>query len=372
MSNRRARVVRSGAGADRVGLGSTAVQPREAPMCDIVSWLAAYEPRGSSWRSTPSEPRGFEGWEGVSAFVRDMVGRYVEAHGPVSVFTARVLTRTVVELVLFAAEQGTTISASAVLTHWTVQQFDEALTAALRARLKNLSAGDRRLADAAGRSSVASQVGSARRVAQALNPRGGWPMASERRHRYFSLPYCLTELGLLEDQIARNAGLARRNGEAFLVLGLGAGLDGRWSARVSPEHVQDLGADGLVVQVPGRAVPVLHAYEARLRALVAQTPEGGLLFGGTATHKGAASDAVARVRVDPGGPQLELGRLRSTWIVTHLTMGTRVPELMAAAGLESMTPISDMAEFVPPLDPSPARCVAAARAMLRGAGVVTR
>ena len=341
-------------------------------MCDVGSWVAAYEPRGKSWRSTPEARRGIEGWDSVADFVRTTVGRYVEVHGAISLFTARTLTRAMTELALFAAEQGTTISSTTVLNHVTVQQFDQALVAALRARVRAASAQDRKSIETAGTSSIATQVGVTRRVAQALNPRGGWPVASERRSRYFSLPYTLAEVGLLEDQISRNTGLARRNGEAFVVLGLGAGLDGRWAARVRREHVEDLGVDGLVVHVPGRRVPVLRQYEARLRAMVELVPAGDFLFGGTAVNKSAASEAVARIRLDPAGPALELGRLRSTWLVAHLTLGTRVPELMAAAGLESMTPISDMAEFVPPLAEDPDRCAAAARAMLRGTDAVTR
>ncbi|OIQ82177.1 hypothetical protein GALL_360450 [mine drainage metagenome] len=372
MSNRAARRNRSGSAADRLGLGSTSVEAPVAPVCDIEAWLATYQPRGKSWRSTPEAPLGFEGWDGVADFVRATVGRFLEREGQVSLFTARTLTRAVTELALFAAEQGTTVSSTTVLNHVTVQQFDQALAKALRARVKAAPARVRAKVETAGTSTIASQVGTARRVGQALNPRGGWPAASERRHRYLSLPYTSAEVRLLEDQISRNQGIARRNGEAFLVLGLGAGLDGRWVAQVRREHVEDLGVDGLMVHVPGRAVPVLREFEERLRALVDDTPGGGLLFGGTAVHRGAASEAVARIRLDPAGPELELGRLRSTWLVAHLALGTRVPELMAAAGLESMTALSDMAEFVAPLDQDPDRCATAVRVMLRGVEAVAR
>lgn len=372
MSNRAARTTRTNSAAVGRGLASTVVAAPDAPVCDVESWLTTYTPRGASWLSTAESPVGFEGWDRAAGFVRTTIGRYAQAHGPLSLFTARVLTRAVTELALFASGQGTTLSAATVLNHVTVQQFDRALTRALGVRIKAASAVDRPRAEASGTSTIASQIGAARRVAQALNPRGGWPAASERRYRYFSLPYAPEEVTTLEEQISRNTGLARRNGEAFVVLGLGAGLDGRWAARVRREHVEDLGADGLLVHVPGRAVPVLREYEERLRVLVELTPAGGLLYGGAAVNKSAASEAVARIRLDPAGQALELGRLRSTWLVTHLTAGTRVPELMAVAGLDSMTALSDMAEFVPPLDEDPVRCALAARVMVRGAGTGTR
>lgn len=368
MNTQEAGVARSGHLAHRFGLASNTVQAETESPCDAAAFMSTYEPRGASWRSTPSHPRDFSEWGTITAFVQTTVGRYVDAFGPVSLFTIRGLARATAELALFAAEQGTTITSSAVLMHWTLQQFDRALTAALAEQLAIVDARVRAEAEAAGTSTIANHVAYARRVASGLNPRGGWPTPVVRRHRCFSLPYTAAEIESLEDQIARNSLLARRNGEAFLVLGLGAGLDGRWAARVRMHDVEDLGTDGLVVHLPGRAVPVLRAYEARLRALLEQTPEGDFLYGGPASHKNAASAAVKRVRLDPAGPQLELGRLRSTWLLTHLTIGTRVPELMAAAGLVSMTPISDMAEFVSPLDDDSALCAQSARRMVRGPG----
>jgi hypothetical protein len=41
--------------------------------------------------------------------------------------------------------------------------------------------------------------------------------------------------------------------------------------------------------------------------------------------------------------------MRSTWLVTHLAMGTRLPELARAAGLAGVTVLSDLLRFVPPL-----------------------
>jgi hypothetical protein len=57
---------------------------------------------------------------------------------------------------------------------------------------------------------------------------------------------------------------------------------------------------------------------------------------------------------------LSASRLRSTWLVTHLTMGTRLPELARAAGLGGVTVLSDLLAFVPTLDE------AEAVVMLRG------
>ncbi len=61
-----------------------------------------------------------------------------------------------------------------------------------------------------------------------------------------------------------------------------------------------------------------------------------------------------------GHPKLSASRLRSTWLVTHLAMGTRLPELARAAGLQGVTVLSDLLPFVPAIDE------ATAVEMLRG------
>ena len=62
----------------------------------------------------------------------------------------------------------------------------------------------------------------------------------------------------------------------------------------------------------------------------------------------------------PGHPRPAPARLRSTWLLTHLVMGTRLPELCRAAGLLGVTVLSDLLEHVEPLNNE------RAAAMLRG------
>ena len=55
---------------------------------------------------------------------------------------------------------------------------------------------------------------------------------------------------------------------------------------------------------------------------------------------------AAGLEVAPGWPRYSASRMRSTWLVTHLSMGTRLPELARAAGLEGVTVLSDLLEYV--------------------------
>ncbi len=76
--------------------------------------------------------------------------------------------------------------------------------------------------------------------------------------------------------------------------------------------------------------------------------------------KNRAGSLAASIVVAHGHPRFSASRLRSTWLVTHLSTGTRLPELARAAGLRGVTVLSDLLSLVPALDE------AEALQMLRG------
>jgi hypothetical protein len=108
-----------------------------------------------------------------------------------------------------------------------------------------------------------------------------------------------------------------------------------------------------------RVVPVLPAWEEEVIDL-AETAGAEVLVGGTSTSRNRAGALAASIIVAHGHPKLSASRLRSTWLVTHLAMGTRLPELARAAGLQGVTVLSDLLPYVPFVDE------ASAVEMLRG------
>jgi hypothetical protein len=56
-----------------------------------------------------------------------------------------------------------------------------------------------------------------------------------------------------------------------------------------------------------------------------------------------------KFKVGHGHPALSAARLRSTWLVYHLMVSTRLPELIRAAGLAGVTVLSDLLADVPVL-----------------------
>ena len=98
-----------------------------------------------------------------------------------------------------------------------------------------------------------------------------------------------------------------------------------------------------------RVVPVLAGWEDEVLDLAA-TAGGEFLVGGRSTARNRAGALAASLVVGNGRPRFSASRLRSTWLVTHLAMGTRLPELARAAGLQGVTVLSDLLAFVPALD----------------------
>ena len=80
---------------------------------------------------------------------------------------------------------------------------------------------------------------------------------------------------------------------------------------------------------------------------LAATAGQEFLVGGYSVSRNRASSLLSRLEVPQGHPPLS--RLRSTWLCWHLSAGTRLPELVAAAGLQGTAMLTDLLWFVPPL-----------------------
>jgi hypothetical protein len=143
-------------------------------------------------------------------------------------------------------------------------------------------------------------------------------------------PYTTSEIEtLIADAGCQSTDVRTRASRALLALGAGAGLDGRWVTRVTVEDVAITEA-GVLVQVgepAPRVVPVLAHWEAEIVEL-ASTAGDQFLVGGYSLSRNRATTLTSILEVPPGHPRLSAARLRSTWLLWHLTCGTRLPELL--------------------------------------------
>jgi hypothetical protein len=191
-----------------------------------------------------------------------------------------------------------------------------------------------------------------RRLGPLLTAKAPWePRAEAVNRRRVASPYSGEELEMLWRDAQRQATPARlRAGQALIALGVGAGLDGRWSIRVAAKDVSR--RDGIVYVRVGepaaRVVPVLARWEHVVLQL-AESAGDEFLVGGRSLAINRAGDLARKFVVGHGHPKLSAPRLRSTWLLHHLTAGTRLPELARAAGLVGVTVLSDLLPDVAPM-----------------------
>jgi hypothetical protein len=192
-----------------------------------------------------------------------------------------------------------------------------------------------------------------RRIGPRLTKKAPWqPTPKALKPLGIAPPYSNTDLAMLRTDAARQSSEARRRASrSILCLGAGVGLDGRWCMDVRGTHVIQL--DELVVVDVGpphpRRVAVLAEFEDELLELAAIAGED-FLVGGEARSKNKASRALARYDTGPGRPRLSASRARSTWLLHHLVIGTRLPELARAAGFKNVSSLDDLLPYVPLMD----------------------
>jgi hypothetical protein len=310
--------------------GTRRATPRRAND-DVEQRIAAYRPQRVDDTT----------WTEIRTFVLDAVRRLPPKGWPVAIRTLRVLT----QLTAWAVAQGIELDAEIVFDPDTIERFV----------VEGLAAN----------SSRGTYRADLRRVAPLLTKEAPWePRAAQLPRRHLAAPYAATELGLLcTDAVRQRTHARRRAARALIALGAGAGIDGRWVTQVRARDV--VATDDLVlvqVRAPSaRTVPVLRHWEDEMADLAA-TAGDEFLVGGHSVSRNRASSLIARLEAPPGHPRLSLPRLRSTWLLWHLTAGTRLPELAAAAGLQGVAMLSDLLQAVPSWPESDAQI------MLRGAG----
>ncbi|PRY44329.1 hypothetical protein LY71_1167 [Geodermatophilus tzadiensis] len=226
--------------------------------------------------------------------------------------------------------------------------------------------------------SLAAYRSRIRRLAPLLWPDCPWSHQQGRvARRKPQPPYTAEQVARLEaDCRNQPTEQARHRAEVILTLGLGAGLDGRWLPDVRPDDIFSLPSGEVCVWVPepDRYVPVLQKFAPRLLDVKSRVPSDESLLGGPVrTNKNTVSHLVGRIKqpgahaTDPRAahPRLNPTRLRNTWLVHHLTAGTRLPELLAAAGLQGLNSLEGLLQHVPVSDDALANIGRVARAHAR-------
>jgi hypothetical protein len=160
-------------------------------------------------------------------------------------------------------------------------------------------------------------------------------------------PYSAADLAALESWAnGQHSEDRRTSAGALLALGAGAGLTGREVVAATHDDVIRDGP-GYLIRVQGpaaRTVPVSAEWEHLLSERLAG--RGGWLFrdGQQGGNPNLITDFVSRSHQRLN---VQARRLRATWLVHHLTVGTPLPILLHAAGLQSAEALDRLLPFVP-------------------------
>jgi integrase len=305
-------------------------QSSSAPQGDVARRIHVYRPRDVPADLWESQLRGF-------------VVPAVAAAKPVGTASMQQFARVLTLISAWCVEQAIPLEVDSVLDPDTVERF-------CAAGLKHLS-------------SRATYRAVLRRLGRELTTSAPWePRPEPIPRRQVARPYSPAEmLAVVEDASRQSSASKRRAALTLIALGAGAGLDGRWVASVKRSAVIRRGpVVGVEVGPPRpRRIPVLERYAELLLDLTADHDEG-YLIGGTSTHRNRLSRFIAILERGKGHPRLSVTRLRSTWIVEHLRRGTRLPELLEAAGTSRIESFDALVGFVEPM------AAEDAAAMLRG------
>jgi hypothetical protein len=291
------------------------------------------ENRSTSERGSAREPTPVE-W-----FVAEMATELELGERAVDLRCRRILHR----LTLWATAEGFPLDREAILDPATVERFCQVALA-----------DDR---------SQATHRSDLRRMGRLLTKTAPWePQPGAMALRKVAPPYTDAEVEVLwADAMHQPSPTRRRAARAFIALGLGAGLDGRWVGSVEAGDVKrrDEFVEVRVGPPAPRTVVVVGEWEDEVVDL-ARTAGSQYLMGGRSESRHRVASKVKRLVTPVQHPQLSPARLRSTWLVHHLAMGTRLPELCDAAGFDGLTTLTDLLGCVTPLRAD------LAAAMLRG------
>lgn len=171
------------------------------------------------------------------------------------------------------------------------------------------------------------------------------PLPASLRRNQAKTPYSPSEVAAWLALAAAQPSAARRHCfGALLCLGLGAGLEG---AELRAVRGIDIVArsGGVLVVVGGRrarVVPVAAPYHQVLVASASFAAEAFVCGGASPTRKNLTTPLVSRVCAGSDLGRLDVGRLRSTWLATHLE-DLGLAALFAAAGVVCSQRIGDLA-----------------------------
>jgi integrase len=276
----------------------------------------------------PYKPsNGVDDWNLIGSVVLEIV----ELSRPHVPYSPRRLIHAISHLARASLAQGWTLSADVMLRR-------EVIDFTVSTQMPGLSSG-----------SLASLRSILLRVAEAIGPEATPVRLRPLEGSTPRAPYVDSELGELAWWARTQSGLWRRSSAmSLLALGAGAGLSSAESLNVRRHdlRIDRLGTTVIVRGERSREVPLLDRWESMLNEACGHLRDDEWVFlpGERGHHWNLVTNFISRSSgEDRAKPQTQ--RLRSTWIVHHLSKGTHAVVLTRAAGITSLESLTRYLPF---------------------------
>jgi len=312
-----------------VGNGTEVVEPLMVRACPpsfaadrtAVDWFAGEPIRAGDSVSTAIahfSPKSLpeETWSRIGPLARS----WAEAAAPTTAYTASGLMTVLAHLAVWVESIGQPLTAEVVLHPDTVDRFAKEACAHLAPSTQN---------------NYRSQLRGVGAVV--LGPEVYPPAPLQLPKADPAAPYSPAEVaGFRSWARGLPTERYRDNATVILAFALGAGLSSQEINRLVGTDVT-ANDDGVTVHVIGeraRDVPVLVAYEDEVANLARRAGKGPIFLPErTSIDRKQVPNFLARCPKGPmGRPSVD--RLRNTWIVGHLSVGTHLSALAGAAGVQ--------------------------------------
>lgn len=223
----------------------------------------------------------------------------------------------------------------------------------------NLAAYEVEALSQLGRSTRQNRRSRLARMADQIHPEQAPIKGPQMSHRHVAAPYTAAEMTVIR-RVAQvqPTPLLKRQMCLLVGLGAGAGIDSTDIKRLQGKDVTDHGADGIEVRVTNlrrsrdnsstahqRTVWVLREFEELVRIGIHGVKPNQLLLGRDAERANVAGSVFERAALHGDVPDLTQGRLRSTWMTTHLSRPTPLQVLLKAAGLTTARTLVELLPY---------------------------
>jgi hypothetical protein len=284
---------------------------------EVTTAMNGYVPRG--------DPYGFDE---VEPFVRDAI----TLAAPLTAYTAQRLMTVATPFVLWCVgTEGYPLDAEIIFSRQVIEIYTTA------------GPGDRSEGTRRNYRSILM------RISEVLLPEDHPIPMTALNARTSQPPYSKKEMEHFRRwALGQTTSIRRHKAMVMLALTAGAGMKSAEIGMVVREDVH-IDQHGIVVSIRGafpRQVPLIGEWEQWLSNVVESVPDGAPVFG--TANRINSKNMLSSFTASTTGLAPRSDRLRATWVIHHLTVGTPMKEFLRACGVKKLENLSRYLEYIEP------------------------